>query len=83
MGCVSYSLKYFPGGKISKRDMKHAETRRAHRAADHQRQFSRKHWQQAVGSSGTARALGRDHRSQRLEPVGHHRATAWSGCVAP
>jgi exopolyphosphatase/guanosine-5'-triphosphate,3'-diphosphate pyrophosphatase len=57
MGCVSYSLKYFPGGKIGKSDMKHAETAARIEIETIKRQFSRKHWQQAVGSSGTARAI--------------------------
>ena len=58
MGCVSYSLKYFPGGKIGKSDMKHAETAARIEIETIKKQFSRKNWQQAVASSGTARAIG-------------------------
>jgi len=58
MGCVSYSLKYFAGGRIGKSDMKHAETAARIEIEAIKKQFSRKHWQQAVGSSGTARAIG-------------------------
>jgi exopolyphosphatase/guanosine-5'-triphosphate,3'-diphosphate pyrophosphatase len=58
MGCVSYSLKFFPGGKIGKSDMKHAETAARIEIETIKKQFSRKHWQQAVGSSGSARAIG-------------------------
>jgi len=57
MGCVSYSLKFFAGGKIGKSDMKHAETAARIELETIKKQFSRKHWQQAVGSSGTARAI--------------------------
>ena len=57
MGCVSYSLKFFAGGKIGKSDMKHAETAARIELETIRKQFSRKHWQQAVGSSGTARAI--------------------------
>jgi len=57
MGCVSYSLRYFAGGKIGKSDMKHAETAARIELETIKKQFSRKHWQQAVGSSGTARAI--------------------------
>ena len=57
MGCVSYSLRYFPGGKIGKSDMKHAETAARIELETIKRQFSSKHWHQAVGSSGTARAI--------------------------
>jgi exopolyphosphatase/guanosine-5'-triphosphate,3'-diphosphate pyrophosphatase len=58
MGCVSYSLRYFAEGKISKSNLKHAELAGRIEIEAIKKQFSRKHWQQAVGSSGTARALG-------------------------
>ncbi|MEO8157390.1 MAG: exopolyphosphatase [Betaproteobacteria bacterium] len=57
MGCVSYSLKYFADGKLGKSGMKHAETAARIELETIKKQFSRKHWQQAVGSSGTARAI--------------------------
>ena len=57
MGCVSYSLKFFADGKLGKSSMKHAETAARIELEAIKKQFSRKHWQQAVGSSGTARAL--------------------------
>ncbi|HYN27355.1 MAG TPA: exopolyphosphatase, partial [Burkholderiales bacterium] len=58
MGCVSYSLSYFPDGRISKSNMKHAELAARIEVETIRKQFSRKHWQQAVGASGTARAIG-------------------------
>ena len=58
MGCVSYSLNYFPEGRISKSNMKHAELAARIEVETIRKQFSRKHWQQAVGASGTARAIG-------------------------
>ncbi len=58
MGCVSYSLSYFPDGRISKSNMKQAELAARIEVETIRKQFSRKHWQQAVGSSGTARAIG-------------------------
>jgi exopolyphosphatase / guanosine-5'-triphosphate,3'-diphosphate pyrophosphatase len=58
MGCVSYSLRFFPDGKIGKPDMKHAETAARIEIETIKKQFNRKHWQQAVASSGTARAIG-------------------------
>ncbi|HWA13261.1 MAG TPA: exopolyphosphatase [Burkholderiales bacterium] len=57
MGCVSYSLRYFAGGKVGKSDMKQAETAARVEIEAIKRQFSRKHWSQAVGSSGTAGAI--------------------------
>ncbi len=58
MGCVSYSLRHFPDGRISKSNMKQAELAARIEVETIRKQFSRKHWQQAVGSSGTARAIG-------------------------
>jgi exopolyphosphatase/guanosine-5'-triphosphate,3'-diphosphate pyrophosphatase len=57
MGCVSYSLRFFADGKLGKSSMKHAETAARIELETIKKQFSRKHWQQAVGSSGTARAI--------------------------
>ncbi len=57
MGCVSYSLRFFPGGRISKSSMKQAELAARIEVETIRKQFSRKHWQQAVGSSGTARSI--------------------------
>ena len=57
MGCVSYSMRFFADGKLAKSAMKHAETAARIELETIKKQFSRKHWQQAVGSSGTARAI--------------------------
>ncbi len=57
MGCVSYSLRFFGDGKLGKSAIKHAETAARIELETIKKQFSRKHWQQAVGSSGTARAI--------------------------
>jgi exopolyphosphatase/guanosine-5'-triphosphate,3'-diphosphate pyrophosphatase len=57
MGCVSYSLRHFPDGRISKSNMKQAELAARIEVETIRKQFSRKHWQQAIGSSGTARAI--------------------------
>lgn len=56
MGCVSYSLRFFPDGKITKQNLKQAELAARNElqtiVADYKGQ-----WQQALGSSGTARAI--------------------------
>ena len=57
MGCVSYSLKYFPDGKITKNAMKQAELAARNELQTMVAGFTKGQWQQAVGSSGTARAL--------------------------
>ena len=57
MGCVSHSLKFFPDGKITKSAMKQAELAARGEVQTISKEFSRNHWQEAFGSSGTARAL--------------------------
>jgi exopolyphosphatase/guanosine-5'-triphosphate,3'-diphosphate pyrophosphatase len=57
MGCVSYSLRYFPEGKITKSAMKQAELAARTELQPMVAGFARGNWQHAVGSSGTARAL--------------------------
>jgi exopolyphosphatase/guanosine-5'-triphosphate,3'-diphosphate pyrophosphatase len=56
MGCVSYSARYFPDGKITKQRMQQAELAARNElqaiVADYQGQ-----WQRAIGSSGTAKAI--------------------------
>lgn len=58
MGCVSYSIKFFADGKFSENNLNKAEIAARAEIQGIRRNFSAKHWQEAVGSSGTARALG-------------------------
>ncbi len=58
MGCVSYSLRYFGGGRLSKSNFKQAETAARLELQTIRRDFASGHWKEAVGSSGTARSLG-------------------------
>ena len=57
MGCVSYSLRYFPDGKINKSNLKQAELAASNELQTIVTEFSRGHWDVALGSSGTARML--------------------------
>jgi exopolyphosphatase/guanosine-5'-triphosphate,3'-diphosphate pyrophosphatase len=57
MGCVSYSLKYFPEGKIDKSRMKAAELAASQELATLVKEYRDTGWDEAVGSSGTARSL--------------------------
>ncbi|MBI3430828.1 MAG: exopolyphosphatase [Hydrogenophilales bacterium] len=57
MGCVNFSQRYFAGGAVDKAALKAAETAARVEVERIAREFSRGNWQQAVGSSGTARAL--------------------------
>ena len=58
MGCVTYSLRYFPGGRLSKSNFKQAETAARLELQTIRREFSSGHWKEAVGSSGTAGSIG-------------------------
>lgn len=58
MGCVSYSLRFFPDGKITKGAMKRAELAARTEVQTIATEFYSEQWQDAFGSSGTARALG-------------------------
>jgi exopolyphosphatase/guanosine-5'-triphosphate,3'-diphosphate pyrophosphatase len=58
MGCVSYSLKFFPDGRIDKARMKAAELAARQELAGIVRAYRAAGWDEAVGSSGTARSLG-------------------------
>jgi exopolyphosphatase/guanosine-5'-triphosphate,3'-diphosphate pyrophosphatase len=57
MGCVGFSLKYFPNGKIDKRGMKEAELAARRELQSIAHDYREVGWEVAVGSSGTAKAL--------------------------
>ncbi|HET6492869.1 MAG TPA: exopolyphosphatase [Burkholderiales bacterium] len=57
MGCVSYSLRYFPDGRVTKSAMKKAELAARTELQPMVARFARGNWQHAAGSSGTVRAL--------------------------
>ncbi|MCX7627898.1 MAG: exopolyphosphatase [Methylophilaceae bacterium] len=58
MGCVSYSLRFFSDGKLSEDNLRRAEIAARTEIQSIRHGFYAGHWQEAVGSSGTARALG-------------------------
>lgn len=57
MGCVSYSLRYFRDGRITKSAFKQAGLAARAELLPIVGKYSRGNWQHAVGSSGTIRAL--------------------------
>jgi exopolyphosphatase/guanosine-5'-triphosphate,3'-diphosphate pyrophosphatase len=57
MGCVSFSLKYFPDGQVDKPRMKAAELAARQELSGIVKEYRAAGWQEAVGSSGTAKAL--------------------------
>ena len=57
MGCVSYTARFFPGGRIEKKGMKQAEVAAREQVQAIATRFEKVGWKEAVGSSGTARSL--------------------------
>ncbi|MGA0032330.1 MAG: exopolyphosphatase [Burkholderiales bacterium] len=57
MGCVSYSLRYFRDGRITRGAFKEAELAARAELEPIVGSYTRGNWQHAVGSSGTIRAL--------------------------
>jgi exopolyphosphatase/guanosine-5'-triphosphate,3'-diphosphate pyrophosphatase len=57
MGCVSYTSRFFAGGKIDKKGMKGAELAAREQVQTIADRFEKLGWKEAVGSSGTARSL--------------------------
>lgn len=57
MGCVSYSRRFFPTGKITKNTLLRAELAARTEIQLITSGFCAGHWRQAVGSSGSAKAL--------------------------
>lgn len=57
MGCVSFSQRFFPNGKISKSALREADLAARTELQTIHNEFSAAHWQHAIGSSGTAKAL--------------------------
>jgi exopolyphosphatase/guanosine-5'-triphosphate,3'-diphosphate pyrophosphatase len=70
MGCVSWSLKYFPGGKIEKAGMKAAELAARQELSSLVKEYRETGWDEAVGSSGTARAIENILRENQLAAEG-------------
>jgi exopolyphosphatase/guanosine-5'-triphosphate,3'-diphosphate pyrophosphatase len=57
MGCVSWTARYFPDGRIDKKSLKAAELAAREKVQPIVAAFEKVGWREAVGSSGTARAL--------------------------
>jgi exopolyphosphatase/guanosine-5'-triphosphate,3'-diphosphate pyrophosphatase len=57
MGCVSHSLKYFPRGRVVKHAMKEAELAARKELQTIVSAYRETGWEEAVGSSGTAKAI--------------------------
>ena len=68
MGCVSYSLRFFPGGAVDKKRFRDAQLAAAQEIARIARPYQRSGWQEAVATSGSARAIARLIEQNQLDP---------------
>jgi exopolyphosphatase/guanosine-5'-triphosphate,3'-diphosphate pyrophosphatase len=57
MGCVSWTGRFFPDGRIDKKSMKAAELAARLQVQTIASRFEKTGWREAVGSSGSARSL--------------------------
>jgi exopolyphosphatase/guanosine-5'-triphosphate,3'-diphosphate pyrophosphatase len=57
MGCVSWSGRFFPEGRIEKKAFKRAELAAREQVQTLSARFGKLGWKEAVGSSGTARSI--------------------------
>ncbi len=57
MGCVSFSLRFFPDGQVDKARMKAAELAARNELAGIVKDYRAAGWDEAVGSSGTIKAI--------------------------
>jgi exopolyphosphatase/guanosine-5'-triphosphate,3'-diphosphate pyrophosphatase len=57
MGCVTYSLRFFPGGRLTRKAFQRAEIAAQLELETIRERFRRDGWRDAVGSSGTINAV--------------------------
>jgi len=57
VGCVSLSMKYFPGGRYTEAAFRAAQVAAGAELEEALEPFAARHWQEALGSSGTAGAV--------------------------
>lgn len=57
MGCVSYSLRFFPEGRVDKHAFREAELSARRELQGIVQAYRKTGWDEAIGSSGTAKAI--------------------------
>jgi exopolyphosphatase/guanosine-5'-triphosphate,3'-diphosphate pyrophosphatase len=70
MGCVSYTLRYFPDRRIDRKRLREAQVAAAKEIELIAHDYQRLGWKEAVGSSGTARAIADVLELNGLNPGG-------------
>jgi exopolyphosphatase/guanosine-5'-triphosphate,3'-diphosphate pyrophosphatase len=61
MGCVGWTMRFFPDGKLDKAGFRAAELAARRELQVIEKAVRKSGWQEAVGSSGTARAISQGH----------------------
>lgn len=70
MGCVSYSLRFFPDRRIDKKRLREAQVAAAKEIELIAHEYQSLGWKEAVGSSGSARAIADVLELNGLNPNG-------------
>lgn len=70
MGCVSHTLRFFPGGAVDKKSFNEAEIAAAREIETISRNYRHVGWTEAVASSGTAHAIADLLEGNGLNPDG-------------
>ena len=70
MGCVSYTLRFFGDGRVDKKRLREAEVAAAREIETIAGDYQRFGWKEAVGSSGSARAIADLLELNGLNPGG-------------
>lgn len=70
MGCVSYTGRFFPDRRFDKKRLREAQVAAAKEIELIAHDYQRLGWKEAVGSSGTARAIADVLELNRLNPNG-------------
>lgn len=75
MGCVSYTQRFFPGGKVDKRRWREAQVAAARQIQHIVQEYRQRGWKEAVGTSGTAKAIADALEQNALNPGGEEGIT--------
>lgn len=72
MGCISISKQFFNNGQLSKNAMEQAVLFAEHCLEPFEKELHRKHWKEAIGASGSLRAIAKVLQSKNWS---HHGIT--------
>jgi exopolyphosphatase/guanosine-5'-triphosphate,3'-diphosphate pyrophosphatase len=75
VGCVSLSMRYFPEGRYTRASFRAAQVAAGAELEEGLQPFARRHWREALGSSGTASAVSEvlkanNRTDGRITPAG-------------